>query len=71
VIDALPAHVARRVDTVEVASVDEIQLVLSNGRRVFWGSAEQSDQKAEVLAVLLERPGQQIDVSVPGRPTTR
>jgi cell division protein FtsQ len=71
VIDALPAHVARRVDTVEVASVDEIQLILSNGRRVFWGSAEQSDQKAEVLAVLLKRPGQQIDVSVPGRPTTR
>jgi cell division protein FtsQ len=71
VIDALPAQVARRVDTVEVASVDEIQLVLSNGRRVFWGSAEQSDQKAEVLAVLLRRPSQQIDVSVPGRPTTK
>jgi cell division protein FtsQ len=71
VIAALPPRVARRVDTVEVASVDEIKLVLSNGRRVLWGSAESSDQKAEVLAVLLKRPGQQIDVSVPGRPTTR
>ena len=55
----------------EVASVDEIELVLANGRRVLWGSAEDSDQKAEVLAVLLKRPGQQIDVSVPGRPTTK
>ena len=71
VIEALPQGIARRVDTIEVTSVDEIQLVLGNGRRVLWGSAEDSDQKAEVLGVLLERPGNQIDVSVPGRPTTR
>jgi cell division protein FtsQ len=71
VIDSLPPGIARRVDTVEVASVDKIELVLNGGRRVLWGSAEQSAQKAEVLAVLLKRPGQQIDVSVPGRPTTR
>jgi cell division protein FtsQ len=36
-----------------------------------WGSAEDSAQKAEVLAVLLDRDAKQIDVSVPGRPTTR
>lgn len=71
VIEALPDEVARRVEVVEVSSVDEIELVLGNGRRVLWGSAEDSDQKAEVLAVLLKRPGTQIDVSVPGRPTTR
>jgi cell division protein FtsQ len=71
VIDSLPASTAARVETVDVATVDEIELVLANGRRVLWGSAEDSDQKAEVLEVLLERPGRQIDVSVPGRPTTR
>jgi cell division protein FtsQ len=71
VIDSLPPQIARKVDVVEVATVDEIGLVLTNGRRVHWGSAEQSTQKAEVLAVLLKRPGQQIDVSVPGRPTTK
>lgn len=71
VIDALPQRIAARVATLEVASVDEIQLVLTNGRRVLWGSAEDSGQKAEVLAVLLKRPGQQLDVSVPGRPTTK
>ena len=43
-----------------VASVDEISLVLGNGRRVVWGSAEQSNQKAQVLAVLLKRPSSQI-----------
>jgi cell division protein FtsQ len=71
VIGSLPPRIASRVDTVEVQSVDEIELVLGNGRRVLWGSADESSQKAEVLAVLLRRPGQQIDVSVPGRPTTR
>lgn len=71
VVSALPDRVARKVDRVDVASVDDIALVLKNGRRVVWGSADQSDQKAEVLAVLLTRPAEQIDVSVPGRPTTR
>ena len=71
VVDALPADIARRVDAVEVDSVDEIKLVLASGRKVIWGSAEDSDQKAEVLAVLLKQPGNQIDVTVPGRPTTR
>jgi len=71
VVDLLPRRVAGRVDVVEVGSVDEIELVLANGRRVVWGSAEDSEAKAEVLAVLLKRPGDQIDVSVPGRPTTR
>jgi len=71
VIGSLPPSIAGRVDTVEIASVDKIQLVLGNGRRVLWGSSDASGQKAQVLAVLLRRPGQQIDVSVPGRPTTR
>jgi cell division protein FtsQ len=71
VVDALPPTIAGRVDAVDVESVDEIQLVLASGRRVIWGSAEDSDQKAEVLAVLLKQPGNQIDVTVPGRPTTR
>lgn len=71
VIASLPARIAARVQTVEVSSVDKIELVLGSGRRVLWGSAEDSSQKAEVLAVLLRRPGQEIDVSVPGRPTTR
>ena len=55
-ISALPADIARRVDYLEVATVDQIRLVLENGRRVLWGSVEGSKEKAEVLAVLLERP---------------
>jgi cell division protein FtsQ len=35
-----------------------------------WGSADESDLKAQVLAVLLRQPARTYDVSVPGQPTT-
>ncbi len=69
VVSALPDDLATRVDHVEVASVDQISLVLRDDRRVLWGSAEESELKAEVLAALLERPGSTYDVSVPGQAT--
>ena len=71
VVTSLRADIAARVDRVEVESVDRIRLRLAGGRTVMWGSAEDSAQKAAVLAVLLDQPGDEIDVSVPGRPTTR
>jgi cell division protein FtsQ len=72
VISALPADLAGRVDHVEVETVDQISLVLRDDRRVVWGSADESDLKAEVLASLIQaRPAQEYDVSVPGQPTTR
>lgn len=71
VVTALPDDVATRVDHVDVATIDQITLVLRDGRTVAWGSAEQSDLKAEVLVPLLqhERQAEQYDVSVPGLPT--
>lgn len=71
VVSALPADLARRVDHVEVATVDQISLALRDGRTVAWGSAEESVAKAEVLTVLLKQPGSTYDVSVPGQPTVR
>jgi cell division protein FtsQ len=71
VVSALRADIRAIVDRVEVESVDRITLHLTGGRTVMWGSAEQSDDKAAVLAVLLKQDAQEIDVSVPGRPTTR
>lgn len=76
VLSALPADLLRRVARLEVASIDAITLVLRPRggiqQRVVWGSAEASEEKAEVLGVLVrQRRVQVIDVSVPGRPTTR
>jgi cell division protein FtsQ len=71
VVASMPADLAARVDHVEVKTVDEISLVLRDDRTVQWGSAEESDVKAEVLAeMLVARQAQHYDVSVPGRPTT-
>lgn len=71
VVTALPDDLAARVDHVDVVTVDQITLVLRDGRTVEWGSAEQSDLKAEVLVPLLERErrAERYDVSVPGLPT--
>ena len=71
VVTSLRPDIAAEVERVDVESVDRIRLRLTGGRTVMWGSAEDSSQKAAVLAVLLEQPGNEIDVSVPGRPTTR
>ncbi|SED31399.1 cell division protein FtsQ [Nocardioides exalbidus] len=72
VVSALPKDLAARVDHVEVATVDQITLVLRDQRQVLWGSAEDSATKAEVLDGLLAAvQAQSYDVSVPGNPTTR
>ncbi|GAB7003756.1 cell division protein FtsQ [Nocardioides sp. AN3] len=70
VVAALPASLTTIVDHVEVRTVDEIALVLNDGRRVVWGSAAESAQKAEVLQALLQHRAKSYDVSVPGQPTT-
>jgi cell division protein FtsQ len=72
VISALPEDLTLMVDHVAVTTVDQISLVLKDGRTVVWGSAEESATKAEVLAVLLQTQTdvQVFDVSVPSKPTT-
>lgn len=72
VVSALPKDFSTRVDHVEVATVDQITLVLRDQRQVLWGSAEQSALKAEVIdALLAAQEGSVYDVSVPGNPTVR
>ncbi len=68
---ALPPSVLRQVDRIEALSPVDVRLVLRDGRVVVWGSEQDGDRKAEVLAVLLQTPATQYDVSVPDRPTLR
>jgi cell division protein FtsQ len=71
VISALPEDLTLIVDHVQVTTVDQISLVLKDGRTVVWGSADESDTKADVLATLLATVQAQVyDVSVPSKPTT-
>ncbi len=72
VVGSLSPALWSRVESVEVTSIDGITLVMRNGQRVVWGRASDSEAKAEVLEILIKRPGVKvIDVSVAGRPTTR
>ena len=72
VISALPEDLTLIVDHVQVTTVDEISLVLKDGRTVVWGSADESATKANVLATLLATVQAQVyDVSVPSKPTTK
>jgi cell division protein FtsQ len=71
VIAALPASLSSKVDHLEVATVDQISLALTGGKTVVWGSADQSELKAEVIGPLLKQPGSVYDVSAPGQPTIK
>ncbi|GAA1919998.1 cell division protein FtsQ/DivIB [Nocardioides hwasunensis] len=72
VVAALPQDLAARVDHVEVATVDQITLVLRDQREVLWGSADESELKAQVIDKLLTSVESPVyDVSVPGNPTVR
>ena len=73
VVAALDDAVTKLVDHVEVETADKILLLLKDGSQVTWGSADQSDEKAEVLLRLLDaKPdAQAYDVSVPSLPTTK
>lgn len=70
VVLALRADIAARVELIKADSIDNIVLELDRCVTVQWGSAEDSENKAQVLAILLEKDVADIDVSVPGRPTT-
>jgi cell division protein FtsQ len=72
VVSALPDDLATRVDHVEVTTIDQITLVMRDQRRVLWGSAEESELKAQVVDRLLAaQQASYYDVSVPGNPTYR
>lgn len=69
-VSSLQPAVSRKVDHVDVASMDAITLVLRDGDTVVWGSADESTLKAQVLTALLHVRGSHYDVSVPEQPTT-
>jgi cell division protein FtsQ len=71
VIGALPPELMAEVHQISARSMDSIRLQLSGHRTIVWGSAAESDRKAEVLEVLLGNvKAAAYDVSVPDQPTT-
>jgi cell division protein FtsQ len=71
VAGSLPADLLASVERIEAGSTVDVRLVLRDGRTVTWGSPDQAERKAQVLALLLATPAAGYDVSVPDRPTVR
>lgn len=70
VLGSLDDDLAGRVSGVEATSIDSIDLLLGNGDRVRWGSADESERKGTVLEALLETPARVYDVTTPDHPAT-
>lgn len=70
VVGGLPADLLKRVVSVTATTMDDIDLHLRSGDVVRWGSAMESETKAEVLRALLKRKADMYDVSAPELPTT-
>lgn len=71
VVAHLPDAVRPDVKQIRARGVDDITVELADGRRVVWGSAEDSQVKGEVLSVLLGTEAKVYDVSAPANPTTK
>ena len=71
VLDQLTGPVRDQVRQVRAATAEQVELRLTRGRTVLWGSTERGARKAAVLAVLISRKAQVYDVSSPDSPTTR
>jgi cell division protein FtsQ len=67
---SLPARLASRVTQIRAHSADSIVLVLPRAKRIVWGSAGQSAEKARVASALMKTSARIYDVSVPALPTT-
>ena len=71
VVADLPGDLAALLRAVESPSEASIELILSDGRRILWGTASDGARKAEVLRVVMaEVPdAARYDVSAPDFPT--
>ena len=71
VVQAVVPVLGERITLIRASAVDQIEIRLDDGDTVVWGSADESDFKAQVLAVLLSQEANVYDVSAPEAPTTR
>jgi cell division protein FtsQ len=67
----LPDKLRGKVDRITASNRDSVVLILASGWKVTWGSATDSELKAQVVTALLKRnPKSSIDVSSPHNPAT-
>jgi cell division protein FtsQ len=70
-IAANDPELRREIQSVSAASKDSIELDLTEGRTIVWGSDADGERKLTVLDSLLGIDAARYDVSAPDQPTTR
>ncbi|MDR0436653.1 MAG: FtsQ-type POTRA domain-containing protein [Propionibacteriaceae bacterium] len=71
VVVKLPSVVLDFLSEVQAISRDMIVIELNDGRQILWGSADDSELKAQVIVPLLQVAATVYDVSAPGHPVIR
>lgn len=71
VVESLSPELRDRIQKISAQTVDDIELDLTKGDTLVWGSAAQSETKAQVALALLEQKGTVYNVTVPSHPTIR
>ncbi len=69
VLGVIPEQLLKQVTTATAKTPASVEFTLSSGKVVRWGTAEQTDRKAKVLAALLTQDGKVYDVAAPELPT--
>lgn len=67
----IPTELKPELVAIKADSVDNIRIELSGNREILWGSAEESQLKADVMKALRQVEAKVYDVSAPQNPTTR
>lgn len=76
ILSSLPREVRAAVGSINAPTIDRISLQIESGPQVFYGAAEQIEEKNFALESLLLNkdvnvPGASIDVRVPSRPSVK
>jgi len=71
IVAALPDVVRTQMTWMGAQTPDTFTIDLADGREILWGSADQSDLKAQVIEGLLNVDAHYYDVSSPSHPATR
>lgn len=69
VLGVIPEQLLKQVTTATAKTPASVEFTLASGKIVRWGTAEQTDRKAKVLAALLSQDGKVYDVAAPELPT--
>lgn len=77
ILRSLPEEIRSGVLAIRAPSIDQIQIESAGGPVIYYGAAEEIEQKNHAVQVLFQRTGEGtvkagvIDVRVPSRPATR